>query len=227
MRRLDQLLSSLGYCSRREAQALCDQGRVTLAGAAVDDASQRVDPALVQLDQAPLEFPHGLLVMLNKPVGLVCSHDPREGPRVYDLLPERWQHRDPKVTTIGRLDKDTSGLLLFTDQGQLVQRLTSPRHHVDKVYLATLDREATPAMIEAFAAGLELQEEGERVKTLPALLRPVGDRRAEVTLREGRYHQVRRMFAAVGAHVVALERTGFGDWSLGELAPGQWKALPL
>lgn len=227
MRRLDQLLSSLGYCSRKEAQVLCDEGRVLVAGQPLDDASRRVDPAQVTLDDEPLEFPDGLLVMLHKPVGLVCSHDSKEGPRVYDLLPERWQQRDPKVTSIGRLDKDTSGLLLFTDQGPLVQRLTSPRHHVDKVYVATLDREPTAAMSDAFARGLELVEGNERVKTLPAVLRALGDKRAEVTLREGRYHQVRRMFTAVGAQVLSLERTCFGEWSLGDLPPGEWLALPF
>ena len=227
MRRLDQLLSSLGYCSRKEAQGLCDEGRVQVAGEDFDDASRRVDPAQVTLDGEALDFPEGLLVMLHKPVGLVCSHDTREGPRVYDLLPERWQQRDPKVTTIGRLDKDTSGVLLLTDQGPLVQRLTSPRHHVDKVYLARLDREPGPEVAEAFARGLELQEASERIKTLPATVRLLGEQRVEVTLREGKYHQVRRMFATLGLHVVTLERTRFGDWALGDLAPGAWRALPL
>lgn len=227
MRRLDQLLSSLGYCSRKEAQALCDEGRVLVGSEVLDDASRRVDPDQVKLDDQPLEFPNGLLIMLHKPVGLVCSHDEKEGPRVYDLLPERWQQRDPKVTSIGRLDKDTSGLLLFTDQGALVQRLTSPRHHVDKVYVATLDRAPTAEMSAAFAAGLELVEGNERVKTLPAVLKPLGDRRAEVTLREGKYHQVRRMFTAVGAQVTSLERTRFGEWSLGDLPAGEWRAIPL
>jgi 16S rRNA pseudouridine516 synthase len=227
MRRADQLLSSLGYGSRKEAQALCAAGRVRVRGEVLDDASRRVDASEVALDGAPLEFPEGLLVMLHKPAGLVCSHDAREGPRVYDLLPPRWLLRDPKVTSVGRLDKDTSGLLLLTDQGALVQRLTSPRHHVDKVYVATLDREPGGSLVDAFARGLELSEGGEREMTLPAVARPLGDRRVEVTLREGRYHQVRRMFAAVGLHVVALERTRFGEWALGELAPGQWRALPL
>lgn len=227
MRRLDQLLSSLGYCSRKEAQALCDAGRVQAAGQPLEDAGKRVDPALVRLDDEPLDFPQGLLVMLNKPVGLVCSHDVKEGPRVYDLLPERWQQRDPKVTSIGRLDKDTSGLLLFTDQGQLVQRLTSPRHHVDKVYVATLDRAPTAEMTAAFARGIELNEEGERLQTMPAVLKPLDGTRAEITLREGKYHQVRRMFAALGVHVVSLERVRVGEWTLGDLPPGTWRALPL
>ena len=206
---------------------MCGAGRVQVAGKPLDDASTRVDPALVRLDDEPLDFPDGLLVMLNKPVGMVCSHDLKEGPRVYDLLPERWQQRDPKITSIGRLDKDTSGLLLFTDQGQLVQRLTSPKHHVDKVYVATLDREPTAEMTAAFARGIELNEEGERLQTMPAVLEPLDGKRAQVTLREGKYHQVRRMFAALGVHVVALERVRLGGWSLGDLAPGTWRALPL
>ena len=227
MRRIDQLLSSLGYCSRKQAQVFCAAGRVTVDTRRVKDASQKAEPAEVRLDGEPLDFPDGLFVLMHKPAGLVCSHDTREGPRVYDLLPERWQQRDPKVTTIGRLDKDTSGLLLLTDQGPLVQRLTSPRHHVEKLYVATLDREPTAEMIAAFAQGLELTEDGEKVKTMPATLRALGGQRAEVTLHEGRYHQVRRMFAATGAHVSALERTRFGEWTLGDLPAGSWKAAPL
>jgi len=227
MRRVDQLLSSLGYCSRKEAQGLCDEGRVRLDAELVDDASRRVEPSKLRLDDQPLDFPDGLLVMMHKPVGLVCSHDSREGQRVYDLLPERWERRDPQVNTIGRLDKDTSGLILLTDQGPLVQKLTSPKHHVDKVYVATLDREPGPEVAESFARGLDLQEATERVKTLPATVRLLGDRRIEVTLREGKYHQVRRMFAALGLHVERLERTRFGEWDLGDLPAGQWRALPL
>ena len=227
MRRLDQLLSSLGYCSRKEAQVWCDEGRVTLDdGTVLDDASRRVEGTRVRLDAEPLEFADGLLVMLNKPVGVVCSHDSAEGKRVYDLVPERWLRRDPKVTTVGRLDKDTSGLLLLTDDGQLVQRLTSPRHHVEKVYVASLDRDVTQEMIDAFAKGVGLIEGTEPVLTLPATLKAVGPRQAEVTLREGKYHQVRRMFAAVGAHVEALHRTRVGQWTLGELKSGQWLPLP-
>ncbi len=227
MRRIDQLLSSLGYCSRREAQQVCREGRLTVGGQVISDSSQKVDPQQVCLDEEPLEFPEGLLVLLNKPAGVVCTHDSREGQRVYDLLPERWQQRDPKVTTIGRLDKETSGLLLVTDQGPLVQRYTSPKHQVEKTYLATLDREPGPELIAAFAAGVELKEFDKLERTLPATLTLPGGTRAEVTVREGKYHQVRRMFAAHGLHVEALERTRFGSWTLGDLKPGAWVAVPL
>jgi len=224
-RRIDQLLSSLGYCSRKEARALCAEGRVTVDGVPVADASTKVLGAKVRLDGEPLDFPDGLFVLLHKPVGLVCSHDSRDGARIYDLLPEPWQRRDPQVNTVGRLDKDTSGLVLLTDVGALVQRLTSPRHHVDKVYEATLDATPGPDVIAAFANGVLL--DGDDGVTLPATLEVLGDKRAQVTLREGKYHQVRRMFAACGLHVTALKRTRFGEWALGDLPEGAWRALPL
>jgi 16S rRNA pseudouridine516 synthase len=228
MRRVDQLLSSLGYCSRKEAQGLCDEGRVRVGEQRLDDASRRVEPSLVLLDDEPLEFPDGLLVLLHKPAGVVCSHDSREGERIYDLLPARWMDRDPKVTSIGRLDKETSGLLVITDQGALVQKLTSPRHHIEKTYVATLDADPSPAVVQAFAEGVPLKEEGgELIKTLPATLTLLGNKRAEVTLHEGKYHQVRRMFAAHGLHVEALVRTRFGEWTLAELSVGEWRATQL
>jgi 16S rRNA pseudouridine516 synthase len=225
MRRLDQLLSSLGYCSRKEAQRLCEEGLVKVDGVELDDASTRVDPLKVTVEGEPLDFPLGLFVAFHKPVGLVCSHDASDGRRIYDVLPERWLRRDPKLTTIGRLDKDTSGLILLTDQGPLVQRLTSPKHHVEKIYQATLDGDVTDAAVAAFAKGIQL--DGEEQLTLPAKLRALGPGEAEVALEEGRYHQVRRMFAAVGLHVRTLARTRFGPYSVEGLPEGEWKALPL
>ncbi len=221
--RVDQLLGALGHGSRREVQGLCDAGRVTAAGAPVRDASLRLEAALLQVDGEPLEHPGGFLALLHKPVGYVCSHREGEGRLVYELLPPRWRRRDPPVTTVGRLDKDTSGLLLVTDQGDLVHRLTSPRHHVDKVYRVTLDGEVGPQVVEAFRRGVLLK--GESGPTRPAQLTVLGPGQAEVTLQEGRYHQVRRMFAASGLHVKALHRVAFGQWTLGDLAPGEWRVV--
>lgn len=226
MPRLDQLLASLGYGSRREANALIDAGAVTVAGIVADDGGQKVDPAAVCVDGEPLDHPGGLLLLLHKPAGLVCSHDGREGPNVYSLLPDRWRRRHPVVTSIGRLDKETTGLLLLTDQTGLVHRLTSPKHKVPKVYRATLDRDAVPEWMAVFASGT-LQLEGEAKPCAPAEMRLLGGREAEVTLTEGRYHQVRRMFAACGATVLALHRSQFGPLQLGDLGPGQWRELPL
>lgn len=226
MRRIDQLLANLGYCSRREARDWVRAGRVTVGGEVVDDFGAKADPATVRVDGEPLDHPEGLLLLLHKPVGLVCSHDVREGPNVYSLLPPRWRERNPVVTSIGRLDKDTSGLLLLTDQSELVHRLTSPKHKVPKVYRATLDADLPAGIAELFAAGT-LVLAGEDKPCAPATLRVVAPREAELTLTEGKYHQVRRMFASQGSEVLTLHRTHFGPLDLGTLAPGQWRGLPL
>ncbi len=224
MRRLDQLLASLGYCSRREARDFLKKHAVTLRGQPVRDPSAKTAPADVLVDGEPLDHPDGLLLLMNKPLGLVCSHDEREGPRIYDLLPERWRARNPQVTSIGRLDKDTSGLILLTDQTELVHKYTSPKHKVPKLYRATTDRDLPSDLVPLFAAGT-LVLDGETAPCAPATLRlfPADPRTAELTLIEGKYHQVRRMFAATGATVLTLERVQFGRFTLGDLAPGQFR----
>jgi 16S rRNA pseudouridine516 synthase len=226
MRRLDQLLANLGYCSRREARAWIDDGRVVVDGVTAEDPGEKAHPASVRVDGEPLDHPDGLLLLLHKPVGLVCSHDDREGPNVYSVLPERWRRRNPPVTSIGRLDKDTSGLLLLTDQSPLVHRLTSPKHKVPKIYHATVDRDLSPDLVPLFASGTLLLA-GETSPCAPAMLTLLSAREAELTLTEGRFHQVRRMFAAGGAHVLTLHRARFGSLELGDLPAGQWRELPL
>ena len=210
--------------------ALIDDGHVTVRGMRAGNAGEKVLPADVLVDGAALDHPGGLLLILNKPLGLVCSHDPREGPGVYSLLPPRWQARHPLVTSIGRLDKDTSGLLLLTDQSALVHRLTSPKHKVPKIYAITVDRDVPPlraAELAALFASGTLVLPGEDKPCAPAALRWCDARIAELTLTEGRYHQVRRMFASQGRTVTALHRTHFGPLDLGGLAPGAWSELPL
>lgn len=226
MRRLDQLLANLGYCSRREARTWVANGRVTVRGAVTDDVGAKADPADVRVDGAPLDHPAGLLLLLHKPTGLVCSHDGREGPDIYSLIPEQWRRRNPPVTSIGRLDKETSGVLLLTDLSPLVHRLTSPKHKVPKVYRATLDRDVAPGLADVFASGTLILE-GEDTPCAPATLKMLSPRDAELTLTEGRYHQVRRMFAATGSTVQTLHRTHFESLELGDLPPGQWRELPL
>jgi 16S rRNA pseudouridine516 synthase len=226
MRRLDQLLSNLGYCTRREARAWIAAGRVTVRGEPADDVAQKAAPADVHVDAAPLDHPDGLLLLLHKPVGLVCSRDEREGANVYSLLPARWQRRNPAVTSVGRLDKETSGLLLLTDQTPLVHRLTSPKHKVPKVYRAIVDRDLSPELIPLFATGA-LRLPDEEAPCAPAALHIIAPREAELTLTEGRYHQVRRMFSTCGANVIALHRERFGPLELGDLPAGKWRELPL
>jgi 16S rRNA pseudouridine516 synthase len=222
-RRLDQILASLGYSSRRDARKLIAAGRVTVAGVVQDDPSTRAAPAMVRLDDTPLEFPDGVFVVFHKPAGCVCSHDPREGRRVYDFLPSRWLQRNPAVTTVGRLDRDTSGVLLVTDDLALVHRLTSPKHHVEKIYEVTLDRAPEPYLVREFASGT-LVLDGEAKPCAPARLVCRGGADVEVTLTEGRFHQVKRMFAHFGHEVRRLHRSRFGDYLLGDLAAGQWRA---
>jgi 16S rRNA pseudouridine516 synthase len=226
MRRLDQLLANLGYCSRREARMWVAAGRVSVRGAVADDFGAKAEPADVLIDGELPDHPDGLLLALHKPLGLVCSHDAREGPRVYDLLPPRWLARHPPVTSVGRLDKDTSGLLLLTDQSALVHRLTSPKHKVPKIYRATVDCDLAPELVARFAAGT-LVLDGEKEPCAPATLKILSPREAELTLTEGKYHQVRRMFAACGATVLTLHRAQFGPLTLGDLPAGQWHELPL
>jgi len=227
--RLDRLLSNLGYGTRREVQQLIWAGLVTLDGEVIDDSDQKifVKPDLAArmiVDAEPLDPPPGLAVMLNKPLGVTCSHK-ELGPLVYALLPERWRRREPAISTVGRLDKNTSGLLLMTDDGALLHKIISPRSNVSKRYDVTLDRQLRGDEVKLFAAGT-LMLEGEDKPLLPAQMEVVSDKRAYVTISEGRYHQVRRMFAAVGNHVTALHRDRVGGLQLpDDLKAGDYRLL--
>jgi 16S rRNA pseudouridine516 synthase len=226
MARIDQLLASLGYGTRSEVRLLIEAGRVTVSGVPATDPGRHAEAEEVAMDGKPLDHPGRLLIALNKPAGRVCSHDSAEGPSVYGLLPERWQRRNPPVTSVGRLDKETTGLLLLTDMSSLVHRLTSPRHKVAKVYRAIVDRDL-PAGLEAVFSSGQLVLSGETHPCAPAALRPIGAREAEVDLTEGRYHQVRRMFASQGCSVLELQRVRIGSLELGGLAVGEWTELPI
>ena len=229
MARLDRLLANLGYGSRREVTDLVARRQVVLDGAVVRDAGARIAvtadlPGRMTVAGLPLDPPAPLTLMMHKPLDVVCSH--REAGRsVYELLPPRWRARIPALSSIGRLDKDTSGLLLITDDGPFLHRVISPRSHVAKRYVATLDRPLTGDEAAVFAAGT-LMLESETEPLAPATLEPLGPARARLTLTEGRYHQVRRMFAALGNHVTALHRDRIGGLDLpGDLSPGNWRPL--
>jgi 16S rRNA pseudouridine516 synthase len=222
--RLDKLLSNLGYASRGEIHRIIAQGRVTVGGDIVTKADLKVFYDDVRLDGEALDPAFGLVILMHKPPGLVCSHDDGEGAIVYDLLPPRWRLRDPKISTVGRLDKETSGLLLLTDDGQLIHRLTSPRRHVAKRYEVTLERPLRGDEGEIFASGTLLLN-GEKNPCLAARLEKIDATHAILEITEGRYHQVRRMFAAVGNHVTALHRASFGTLTLGDLKPGEFRIL--
>lgn len=227
--RLDRLLANMGYGSRRDIQALARAGDILLDGQALTQADQRLalSPALTArltvcgeaLDPLP-----GLTLMLHKPAGVTCSHK-EAGPLVYGLLPERWRRREPALSSIGRLDKDTSGLLLITDDGALLHRVISPKYHIPKRYRVTLARPLQGGEAALFASG-SLMLEGEEKPLLPAAFTADSPHSATVILQEGRYHQVRRMFAATGNHVVALHRDRIGALELpADLAPGDFRIL--
>lgn len=227
--RLDRLLSNLGYGSRREVHAMASAGKIVLDGAPLTDAARRIElspdlPGRLRIAGAPLDPLPGLVIALYKPLGVTCSHK-EAGPLVYDLLPLRWRRREPPISTVGRLDKDTSGLLLLTDDGGFLHRVISPRSHVPKRYRATLVRPLEGHEGERFASGA-LVLEGDEKPLAPAELEPLDAHTARLTIHEGRYHQVRRMFAAVGNHVTALHREAVGRLELpANLAPGQWRLL--
>ena len=220
-------IANLGYGTRKQVTALFREGRVTDAKGDVLYADDELDVHArhedVRIDGEPLDPAPGLLLMLHKPVGVTCSTKD-QGRLVYDLLPPRFRLRDPLLSTVGRLDRETSGLLLFTDDGALLHRIISPKAELPKVYEATLARPLRGDEAALFASGT-LMLESETKPLLPAELTVLDDGRARLVLHEGRYHQVRRMFAAVGNHVEALHRPQVGGLALDGLEAGRWRVL--
>ena len=221
--KLVKLLANLGYGSRKDVQWMFREGRITDPDGEVLYADDQVPHEAIRVDGEPLDPPSGLLLMLNKPVGITCStKDP--GRVVYDLLPPRFRLRSPLLSTVGRLDRETSGLLLLTDDGALLHRIVSPKSHLSKRYEVTLARDLRGDEAQVFASGTLLLE-SENTPLAPAVLEVQDARHASLILTEGRYHQVRRMFAAMGNHVDALHRSAVGGLTLGELPDGEWRAL--
>jgi 16S rRNA pseudouridine516 synthase len=227
--RLDRLLANMGYGSRRDIQQWVKANAVMLDGVPLTDADQRiaVSPDLtarMTILGKPLDPPPGMILMLHKPLGVTCSHK-ELGPIVYDLLPDRWRHRKPAISTVGRLDKETSGLLLMTDDGAVLHRLISPRGNTSKRYVATLARPLRGDEAAVFASGTMMLESEDK-PLLPAVLEVLSPTQALLTLTEGRYHQARRMFAAVGNHVEALHRDQIGGLDLpADLAVGSFRLV--
>ena len=222
MERLDKFLCDCGIGTRSRVKQLLKTGRVTLDGKPEKDGSRKLDPAVVQvcLDGEPLRAGGVLVVMLNKPAGFVtATEDPVER-TVMELLPAEYKNRDLKP--VGRLDKQTEGLLLFTNDGDLLHRLISPKKEVPKIYYARHEGEATAEDAEAFAQGLTLKD---GTCCLPARLEPLGPGESLITVCEGKYHQVRRMMASRGMHVEYLERRAEGSLVLGDLPRGKTRQL--
>jgi 16S rRNA pseudouridine516 synthase len=222
--KLVKLLANLGYGSRKEAQRLIRAGAVTDDNGKVLAENEVPAHERIRFRGEPLDPLSPLYLVMNKPDGYTCSaEDP--GSTIYDLLPERYGHRNPGLNPVGRLDKDTTGLLLMTDDGQFLHRIIHPKSGCLKIYHATLDRPLEGHEAELFASGT-LMLNSESKPLLPAKLEVLGEREALVTLHEGRYHQVRRMFAAAGNHVNDLKRIAIGGLRLPEdLAEGEWREL--
>ncbi len=220
---LVRLIANLGYGSRKEVTAMFREGRITDTDGEVLYADDRVAHDVIRIDGEPLDPPAGLTLMLHKPTGYTCStKDP--GQIIYDLLPPRFRLRSPLLASVGRLDRDTSGLLLMTDDGGLLHRIVSPKAALGKIYEVTLAQDLRGDEAGIFASGT-LMLESETTPLAPVRMETLGPREARVELTEGRYHQVRRMFAAVGNHVNTLHRARIGGLSLGDLPAGQWRKL--
>ena len=222
--KLVKLLANLGYGSRKEVQRMIRSGAVT------DDTGRaltenEVPPHdRIRIRGEELDPASPLVIILNKPDGYTCSTDD-PGDTIYDLLPSRFACRNPGLNPIGRLDKDTTGLLLLTDDGKLLHKIIHPKSHCLKIYHAVLDRPLEGHEKELFASGTLILN-GETKPLLPAGYEAIGEKEALITLHEGRYHQVRRMFAAAGNHVTTLKRLSIGGLRLpDDLEEGDWRVL--
>ncbi|WP_434052852.1 MAG: pseudouridine synthase [Roseibium sp.] len=221
--RLVKLLANLGYGSRKEMQLAIRNGWVTDGSGNRLKADSKTAHEDILFDDEPLDPAQGVVILMNKPVGFTCSAKD-QGRLVYDLLPDRFRVRKPALSTIGRLDKETSGVLLFTDDGTFLHKVISPKSEVPKVYDVSLDRPMTGSEAGLFASG-EMMLESEEKPLKPAELDVIDETTARLTLHEGRYHQVRRMFAATGNHVTELKRSRIGSLGLDGVEEGNWKTL--
>ncbi|HCI68676.1 MAG TPA: 16S rRNA pseudouridine(516) synthase [Oscillibacter sp.] len=224
MERLDKALSGTGRWSRREVKELVRRGRVLLDGVPAASPEQKIDPetADIRVDGETVSYRRFTYVLLHKPAGVLSAVEDSRQRTVLDLLPQELKRQG--LSPVGRLDKDTEGLLLLTNDGELTHRLLSPRYHVDKRYLARVDGDLSPADVSAFAAGMTLPD---GLVCLPAGLELLPQpRTCIVTLREGKFHQVKRMLAACGAPVLYLKRLSMGPLTLpDDLPPGAYRLL--
>lgn len=226
--RLDRLLANMGYGSRKDIAVAVRQGRVKLDGKRIFKADEAI--ALAAAASGALEFdglavdpPSPLTIMLHKPAGYSCSHD-EKGALIYDLLPERWELRKPALSAAGRLDKDSTGQVILTDDGDLLHRIIHPKSHAPKHYDVTLAQKLTGTETAVFASGTFIMD-GDPKPLKPAIWQPATEVSGVMVLQEGRYHQIRRMFKTLGNRVETLHRFQTGALLLGDLMPGQHRSL--
>ncbi|MBL4775985.1 MAG: rRNA pseudouridine synthase [Mariprofundus sp.] len=223
--RLDKLLANLGYGVRKDIRSWIKDGLISIDGKKPSSPAQKVTPDQVLLMDKPLDHPYGLTIIYHKPPDAVCSRK-EDGRLIYEDFPARWLARKPPLSSVGRLDKETSGLLIITDDGQLNHQLTSPKKHISKTYLVSLNRPLQGHESDKLASGKLMLEDDDK-PCLPAELIIHSEQQVSLVLHEGRYHQVRRMFAALGNHVENLQRTHIGDLALHDtgLSAGQYQTL--
>jgi 16S rRNA pseudouridine516 synthase len=222
--RLSQVLFSQGFGTRRECEGLVWHGLVSVGGRVIEDAAEELatDGLVFTVQGREWRFHEKALVLLHKPTGHECSQKPKHHPSVLNLLPAPLRNRG--VQPVGRLDEDTTGLLLLTDDGTLIHRLTSPKHHVPKVYEVTAKHEVTPDQVAKLLDGVVLDDDPVPVRA--AACEATGTNTLRLTLTEGKYHQVKRMVAAAGNRVASLHRSRIGGLELpADLAPGEWRWL--
>lgn len=227
MERLDKIIASQGQHSRSDVKKLVKQGRITLNSSCIKSADIKIDPdsAIIAIDGKVLNYKKHIYIMLNKPKGVISATEDPTQPTVIDLVPKE-MHREG-LFPAGRLDGDTTGFVLITDDGDFAHRILSPKNHIIKTYIATLQREVTADDIAAFRNGIELKD---GTMCLEAEITPIPGSvpKAQVKICEGKYHQVKRMFAALGNKVLELKRIKMGELALDENLPeGQCREITV
>ena len=221
-KRIDAHLSSLGYCTRSEAKKFLRIYELYVKEERVFDPSIKAYHNDIKINDEALD-PETITILLNKPSGYICSHNDA-GSLIYSLLPDRWNRRNPKISTVGRLDVDTTGAIILTDDGDLNHKLTSPKSDVSKIYEVTLAQELRGDEKEIFESGT-LMLNGETKPLLSAKLEIITPTFVKIEICEGRYHQVKRMFGAVGNKVIKLHRSKFGNFNVNDLKEGSYKTI--
>lgn len=221
MERLDKIISEAGICSRRDAERYVRRGLITVDGLIVKNAAEKVaDTAIIELDGEPVVRHREVVCVMYKPAGFVTSTDDDRNRTVMELLPDEMLHQ--KVVPAGRLDKDTEGLLVFTNNGELLHKLISPKHEIKKVYYVEHEGDVSEETIERVKSGVELKD-GTVCRS--AEITRIEEGKSTICIREGMYHQVKRMYAALGLHVNYLRRIQIGNLTLGDMKPSETREL--
>jgi len=224
MKRIDAYLSNLGYCSRKEAKKFLKLNEVCINKNRIFNASTKANHKEITINGEKLDD-EKLLILLHKPNGYICSHND-SGKLIYSLLPQRWQNRNPKISAIGRLDIDTTGAILLTDDGELNHKLSSPKNNIPKIYEVVLEKPLSSDIVDIFASG-KIVLKGEKKPLKIAKLQILDTNLARLEITQGKYHQVKRMFAFVNNKVLKLHRVSFGSFFVDDLKEGEYKLISI